>query len=316
VADTRRDEPDNDQTSGLSQWLHTETTAPANNRRKPPKAIQKLHRQMKKPVYNDESTEGTEMTNFEENDASTRSDSTKTDISKWLRSARGVGGSNLSGVQEEGSEADSDRTRSRSMTQPDRHRGNRKMSNNRSNKSSMYDDESSLDATMSNSRAPSSAIDFRDDDNSPSSVDFTVSDSRAPSAARMVKHRRGSPTNQSRSKSSNIYDDSADVGSEMDSDRTRSTRTKTRAQPRSNAVTKQSQNGSVISAYDDDDESTLDGTMPRSRALTMRGSAARQSRRKSDDDSESIISASTASKSRKRRPKSRSPSQDDSVTRV
>ena len=80
MADTRRDEADNDQTSGLSQWLHTETTAaPANNRRKPPKAIQKLHRQMKKPVYNDGSTEGTEMANFAENDASTRSDSSNCD---------------------------------------------------------------------------------------------------------------------------------------------------------------------------------------------------------------------------------------------
>ena len=177
----------------------------------------------------------------------------------------------------------------------------------------MDDDESSLDTTMSNSRAPSAAIDFRDDDDSPSSVDF-VSDSRAPSAARMVNHRGGSPANQTRSKLSNVYDDSANAASEMDSDRTRSTRTKTRAQPRS--PTKQSRNGSTISVYDDADESTLDMTMPRSRALTMRGSTARQSRRKSDDDSESAISASTAPKARKRRPKSRSPSQDESVTRV
>merc|ERR1711865_326007 len=37
VADTVME--DNDSTSGLSQWLQTETTAPAPARRKPPKAV-------------------------------------------------------------------------------------------------------------------------------------------------------------------------------------------------------------------------------------------------------------------------------------
>ena len=80
VAETVRDEANNDSTSGLSQWLHSESTAPANNRRKPPQAIQKLHRKMKKPsvasessMYNDESTEGTEMADY--TDTSTRTES-------------------------------------------------------------------------------------------------------------------------------------------------------------------------------------------------------------------------------------------------